>query len=90
MHGCMHGISLWMHGCDAELWLADWLLSLKNRQKARNVWLPASHLRAGCGKHANMARTAHADCSAAAIGWMGTEEISEWLQGGSCTQDLHA
>ena len=27
---------------------------------------------------------------AAAIGGMGTEEISEWLQGGSCTQDLHA
>ena len=27
---------------------------------------------------------------AAAIGGMGTEEISEWLQGGSCSQDLHA
>ena len=26
----------------------------------------------------------------AAIGGMGTEEISEWLQGGSCSQDLHA
>ena len=26
MHGCMHGISLWMHGCDAEFWLAGCLL----------------------------------------------------------------
>ena len=26
---------------------------------------------------------------AADIGGLGTEEISEWLQGGSCTQDLH-
>ena len=25
MHGCMHGISLWMHGCDAEFWLAGCL-----------------------------------------------------------------
>ena len=26
MHGCMHEISLWMHGCDAEFWLAGYLL----------------------------------------------------------------
>ena len=34
-------------------------------------------------------RTSHAHARAA-IGGMGTEEISEWLQGGSCTHDLHA
>eukprot|EP01048_Picozoa_sp_COSAG05_P009618 COSAG05_NODE_800_length_7226_cov_4.300126_8_plen_58_part_00 len=36
------------------------------------------------------AAPAAAAAPTAAIGGLGTEEISEWLQGGSCTQDLHA
>ena len=33
MHGCMHGISLWMHGCDAEFWLAGCLLRARKSSR---------------------------------------------------------
>ena len=57
--------------------------------RGMHAWHAAHAGQQAARRRSRRGRAARAACTA--IGGMGTEEISEWLQGGSCSQsDLHA